>query len=506
MYTYPLKTIKTQLKKQITISLRSCCLSITSLICLVIFSAASHAFTKTAKEDVIAKVAAAYGAKELIDIKAITLVDYRKNVFSDQSSPAAAPEMWRFNEELTIDFANKKKALVSWRVNHTNKDLEKYIADEKSGRVYDMLHGKYSDDDWYNFANTGGAVERSSDTLIAKKLLSANSEFRLIDEVQYQGHAHYQIAFIISGQNESDIYIHKQSGLINKVSRTHPKLGTLAYLFSNHRKVGNIAFAQDMDFSVGDNPRTISTYRNIELKPNLSEKFSIPQGFSSWGAPLEVATMQFNKLENNVYHVGKGFSRTLFIDAGKYFISAGGNGALKDNFTSLQHHLNIKKPLKFVVLTHHHRLQLNMLEPAFELGAKIITVASNLPAINKKLARELDTNNFVLVNKSKELLGGDLKIFDVATAHADHNLVVYLDKEHILFAEDHYETLYKKGNPRAFKNMLIFANKIEKLGLDVRTLIDGSSPRVLSIDEFKNTVDAYTLPTCPKGYQVCQGG
>jgi len=75
-----------------------------------------------------------------------------------------------------------------------------------------------------------------------------------------------------------------------------------------------------------------------------------------------------------------------------------------------------------------------------------------------------------------------------------------------MFAEHHYESLYQKGNPRAFKNMLIFADKIEKLGIEVSTFIDGASPRQLSITEFKNTINSYTSPICPKGYNVCQQG
>lgn len=506
MYLSPLEIIKVRLDSQVSRLVGLINLTISNFILLFISISIPTVFAETVKEDVTAKVSAAYGEKSLTNMKAITLVDYRKNVFAQQSSPAASPELWRFNEELTIDFANRKKALVSWRVNNTNKDLEKYIADEKSGRVYDILHGKFYDDSWYNFANTGATVERSSDTLIAKKLLLASSIFKLIDEVQYRGQTHYQIAFVISGKSESYVYISKLSGLINKVSRTHPTLGELTYSFSNHGKVGNITYARDMNFSVGDNPRTISTYRNIELNPDLNKKFAVPQGVSSWGTPLDVASMQYSKLGNNVYHVGKNFARTLFIDAGEYFISVGGNGAIKDNFINLQNHLSTKKPLKFALLTHHHRRQLNMLEPALSLKAKIVTVESNLLAIQRKLAQELDENNFVLVNRSKEFLEGHLKIFDIATAHADHNLVVYLEKEKILFAEHHYETLYEKSKPRSFKNMLLFAKKVEGLDIDVKTFVDGSSPRVLSNDEFNDTIDSYNTPICPQGYRVCQKG
>jgi len=506
MYLSPLRNIKLKLKNTETLLFRTINFTVSNLVVLVSLVGSPSVFSDTLKEEIIAKVSVAYDAKVLTSLKSITLVDYRKNVFSKQSSPLAAPELWRFNEELTIDFENKKKALVSWRVNNTNKDLEKYIVNEETGRIYDILHGKFSDDSWYNFANTGGAIERSSDTLIAKKLLLANSNFTIVNEVQYQGQPHYQVAFVLSGATESNIYINKLSGVINKVSRMHPTLGELSYVFSNHSKVGNITFARDMDFLVGDSPRTISTFRNIELKPDLEKKFSVPQGGTSWGKPFESSHMLYNKLGSNVYHVGKNSSRTLFIDAGEYFISVGGNGAIKENFASLQNYLHIKKPLKFAVLTHHHRRQLNMLKPALELNAKIVTVESNLVAIKSKLGEALDENNFVLINQFKEFLGGNLQVFDIATAHADHNLVVYLEKEKILFAEEHYEMLFKKGNPRAFKNMLTFYNKIRGLGIDVRRLIDGSSPRVLSINEFQNTVSAYTSPHCPQGYRVCQRG
>lgn len=471
---------------------------------LLVISSWSNA--QTSNDDIIAKLASGYGGNELTSINAITIYDYRKVIFLQQSAPSDIPQFWRFNEELTIDFQNKRKALISWRVNHTNKDLEKYIVDENSSRIYDILHKKYTDDDWYNFANTGESFQRTSDTLIAKTIMSSKDKLKLIDEVQYRGSPHFIVEFPVSGQSNSQVYINQNSGLITKVTRKHPSAGELTYVFSNHTKVGNIAFARELNFFVADNPRTVSTYRHIDTTPNLVERFAKPKAFVSWGEALYSKDMVHNQLASGVYHVGKGYSRALFIDAGEYFISIGGDAQIANNFESLQQQLSTSKPLKFSVLTHHHSRQLGMVEPALGLGAKVVTVKNNLSAISNKLNRQINDENVVLVNNSISFMNENITIFDIATAHADQNLIAFLNKEKILYAEDHYEILYKTGNPRVFENMVTFASKIQSLGIDAQTLVNGSSSRVLSIKEFKDTINAYAEPTCPKGYRVCKNG
>lgn len=457
-------------------------------------------------DEVTSKVASAYGGEKLTSLPAITIHHYRKNLFTDQSAPAQTPEFWRFNEELTIDFINKRKSLVSWRVNKTNKDLEKFLVADNSARIYDITNKKYHDDNWYNYTNTGSTIERSSDTLIARKILTAPQAVSSITQVQYQGEAHYQIELPLSGKTPSRIYINQASGLINKVARTHPSAGELTTVFSNHSTVDSIAFARDMSFFIGETPRVVSTYRMVDIQPNLAAAFAKPANFSAWGEALVSENVTVRQLANSVFHVGKGHSHTLFIDAGEFFIASGGDGKLASNFEYLQQHLKTTKPLKYAVLSHHHSRQLNMLEPALNLGAKIITVASNLTAIENKLNKGINNDSIILVDKSYHLLDGTITIHDIATAHADHNLVTYLANEKILYAEHHYEVLYQQGNPRGFKNMVIFANKLKALNIDANTLVNGASARILSGKEFTDTVNSYIKPTCPKTYSVCQQG
>ena len=177
---------------------------------------------------------------------------------------------------------------------------------------------------------------------------------------------------------------------------------------------------------------------------------------------------------------------------------------LAENFKVLQNKLKTDKPLKYSVLTHHHQRQLKLLEPALSLGSKIITVESNLVAISKELDRQIESNNFMIVKDKLSLFGGSLIIYDIPTAHADHNLVVYIEKEELLFAEDHFEILYQNGELRPFKNMALFAKKIKNLKRPISTLVNGASQQPLSMKDFEQAVSNYKEPTCPKELNVCK--
>ncbi len=449
---------------------------------------------------------AAYGGSKLTSLPAITIHDHRKSLWPGQNESASSTDFWRINEELTIDFSNNTKGMLSWRVDRTNTDLEHYIANENAGRVYDVLNKRYTDDQWYNFKNTGASIERSSDTLVAKKLIEAKSDVLFVGEANYQGTPHYKLSYTLSGNAPSVIYIDKRSGFISKVSRQHPSGGELTYAFSNYSQVEGIGYARDMNFFVLGEPRVISTYRNIDIAPNLSSVLTPPKDYLSWGKPVDNSQMSHALLAPSIYHVGQGRSRALFVDVGDYFISVGGDRKLKENFNSLQNYLGSSKPLKMAVLTHHHSEHLNMIQPALNLGAKLITVAKNKVVIEEKLGKSIEPANFIFVEKSLSLWNGKLIIHDIPTAHTDNNLVAYLPKEKILYAEDHYETPYQKGLPRPFNNMVKFERAISELGLDIEYLVDGASPRILTMKEFKLGVKSFTKPSCPQGYRICQNG
>ena len=119
---------------------------------------------------VINKVIQAYGGSHLLDASSIEIHDYQKTIFVGESERPEQPEIWQINEKLIIDFKQQRKNLHSWRVSRTGKDLEEMIYDGNEGRVYDILHGKYSVESWVNYKDLGDAIEIKSTPMIARYL------------------------------------------------------------------------------------------------------------------------------------------------------------------------------------------------------------------------------------------------------------------------------------------------------------------------------------------------
>ena len=82
----------------------------------------SSASELTKEREIIKKVVNAYGGERLSSLLYLTLIDYNKGPWPGESESPEIPEIWRINEELTIDFENKRKSLLSYRVPRTTID------------------------------------------------------------------------------------------------------------------------------------------------------------------------------------------------------------------------------------------------------------------------------------------------------------------------------------------------------------------------------------------------
>lgn len=458
------------------------------------------------EDAIVAKVTQAYGGDSLMAAKSITITDYSKSPWPGQNGSPGQPDFFRDNAELTIDFEGKRKSMLSWRVSRTGKDLDIFVFDGEKGRIYDVLNAKYSGEDWLNFESLGRSVESASDTMIARTLADAQDRLAYDGDAPYHGAQHHKLKVGAGTSAEYTLYINAQTGLISKRVRQHARVGEISHIFANHQKSGGVFFAQDMNFFVGGEARKISVDRNIEINPSLADKFPDAAGYTSWGEGFDTSAMMVREVGEGVYHVGKGRSFTLFVDAGEYFIASGGQDALKASFEALQAHLATSKPLTYFILTHHHGEHLGVLADVAELGTTLVTVADHLSTAQEALPTALPEKRLSLVDDRASFGEGAVQVFDIATAHAEHYLLVYVPTAKLIFGEDHFEAPFRVGRPRVHKDMVIFRDKVQALGLDVTEYVDGHGPRALSADELNTAVDAYKDVTCPAGYRICAKG
>ncbi len=461
---------------------------------------------QTIETTIIEKVLAAYGGQALTEASSIKLIDYNKGPWPGESENPGLPEIWRINEELTIDFKRGRKSLLSYRVPRTTLDLEKWIFDGEKTIKYDIFHKKYNYLDWVTYQWLGGSIVRSSDTMQAKRLHSDLKKAVYLGDEFFRGRPQQKLAVTLQSGAQFIYFVDSESGLIRKILREHPRAGTMVYVFSNHHQVDAITYARDMDFFVDGALRLTSVKRGIELNPPLSEAFKGFDDYQPWGETIDSSQLMAKQLAKHVYQAGKGRSLTLFFEQQDHFIALGGADALMDNFSELKKLTNTHKPIKYFVVSHHHRSNLMGLGNVLELGAQLVVSQAHKETVLQSLGTNASGQNLVIVPDRKPFSLGPLTLFDIATSHSEHFLLAYLPSEKMIFAEEHYETNLKAAKPRIYRDMVIFRRALEALDINPETLVDARSWRQISMAEFRRWTDGFTEKTCPEGYAVCADG
>ncbi|WP_141096154.1 hypothetical protein [Lacimicrobium sp. SS2-24] len=457
------------------------------------------------ESQIINKVIAAYGGDALINAAALKITDYNKGPWPGESEIPGVPEIWRINEELTIDYSTKRKSLLSYRVPRTTIDLEKWIHDGTTTIMYDILHNKYSVENWADFHRLGASVERSSDTLQARRLHYDVKEADYLGDEYYRGIPHQKLAVTLKSGAQFTYFVDKETGVIRKIRREHPNIDLL-YIFANHQKVDDLLFAADLNFFVDGNLRLTSVKRALETNPDLELAFEGFKDYTPWGETIDRSMLRAEKLADGVYQAGKGRSMTVFIEQSGHFTAVGSADALSENFAAIAAFTDINKPINEFIVTHHHNANLRGLEQALELGAKLVVAASHKPSIMASLSGNWSDDDVIEITDRHAYSLGNIELYDIATAHAQHYLLVYLPAARMVIAEDHYVTDLKTAKPRVYHDMVRFARALDALALDVQSLIDIRGWRKFSLDEFKAWTQSFEIKGCPKNMHICANG
>jgi len=471
---------------------------------LTISSACLHA-TTTETSKIITKVINAYGGDRLTNAKSLKIIDHNKGPWLGESENPGLPEIWRINEELTIDFENKRKSLLSYRVPRTTIDLEKWIFDGEQGFNYDILHKKYSLQDWVTYHNLGGSVVRSIDTMHAKRLHSDLKESTYLGEEFFRGKVHQKLAVTLTTGEKFTYFIDGETGLIRKVLRSHPQFD-LVYVFSNYQKNDGLTYASDMNFFVDGELRLTSVFKGIELNPELKHAFAKFEDFKPWGETLDNSSMMSKQIGKGIYQAGKGRSKTIFIEEADHFIAIGSASELPANFEEVKKLTKVDKPLGFFVVSHHHRGNLRGLSNVLALGAKLVTAGAHQTTVAEAITEVTNEQSFVVVPDRQPFKLGSITIHDIPTAHSQHYLLVHSPENKMVISDEHYETQLKTAKPRIFKDMVIFGNALQSLNIGVESLIDIQSWRTIGIKEFTQWITDFEAKRCPTGYEICAKG
>ena len=138
-----------------------------------------------------------------------------------------------------------------------------------------------------------------------------------------------------------------------------------------------------------------------------------------------------------------------------------------------------------------------------ELGAKFVTVKSNMQTIKEALSAEIDDTQFITVDGKRSFADGKVEVFDISTAHAEHYLLYYVPEAKLVFSADHFGTNLEEGLPVAGLNMVTFRAAVEALNLGDVRFVSAHGVRQLSMNDLRTATDAYSPGVCPTGFDIC---
>jgi glyoxylase-like metal-dependent hydrolase (beta-lactamase superfamily II) len=141
------------------------------------------------------------------------------------------------------------------------------------------------------------------------------------------------------------------------------------------------------------------------------------------------------------------------------------------------------KPIRYLVLTHHHSDHAGGFREYVADGATIVTTAGNksflekAAAIESSLLPNVSRQNKLkieIVENKKRVFQDDkhmIELYDIGpNPHAREILVAYLPKEKILFQADLLNPAANGSIPIAQDATLSFSERLEKLGLQIEKI------------------------------------
>lgn len=464
----------------------------------------------TSVDEIIDKAATAYGVEQLSSLQKVQFYDelyqYEQAQTGIASEGSHGIQLSQFTQQLSIDFKVQakvfKRAETRLIGNHGSENrvvLERRFHDNK-GYLVDHCQTRYREVDGLNWHNVDFGLANSIDTLVIKQLINNKSQLSIKNTVYIQGVKHEVIELNQNGAHNV-LYINTQTGLLTRLIKTRGER-SIHYDFLAHKKAKGISWASEILVSHDGKP--VSHIVNRQLKINFDP--SVFNGITAeyekfqQEAYLDFPTPTVNELAKGVYFVGQGWGFSLFVDNGDHYISVGAWQMPDDTFgwqqrlALLQQTTGSNKPVEGFIVTHHHEDHLMGLNEVVKQGAALYALPEHEKAVRASISEPLADAQLKLISHASKLGDGKIRLLDVPSSHAAHNLVVYLPEHQILFAEDMFGSSFAKGfdspNSWPMRDVYSRASKlnqaIQQVGFNVQTYVSSHHGRIFSQQDFND--------------------
>ncbi len=435
------------------------------------------------------------GLEALRAIKDFTLKEKGK-VYARFQSPGADPPYAAGNSEETL-IVDTERGLVYDDLKTANAGFNTWIQTVikgNEGQTYDMWSKTSTPIVNASVNNFRGQMRRLP-PLVLLEALDRAATLRWLGEDEIGGKRQKVISVLRPDNQQLSLSFDAQTNLLTRYGYLYadPITGDseIAQTYSGYRTVGKLKLPTGRALYNSGGVIQEVEYTDLQINTKPAESaFAGPEGFEKLAAPPATPPPPaVAKIAEDVYvlnGLAGGTHNVLFVAFNDYILVMEAPEQILYNNNSVQALQKIKetvpgKPIKYLVLSHHHSDHAGGFREYVAEGTTIVTTANTRTMLEKavnesSLLPKLRQNKLTIetIQNKKRVFQDDkhlVEIYDVGpNPHANEILVAYLPKEKILFQADLFNTAPNGTIPIAQDTTVSFGERLKELGLQVEKI------------------------------------
>jgi glyoxylase-like metal-dependent hydrolase (beta-lactamase superfamily II) len=354
------------------------------------------------------------------------------------------------------------------------------------------------------------AHQRRLPQLVLLHAMEQDGTLRSLGREMFEGRPHDVFTFVAADSEQIAVYIDAGSGLLSKYETlfVDPLTGDEAL---------EVVFADYVRAGTTPTPRTLRMYEageltlrgtlDVEINPDTGEPaFEVDAAGYLPFAPSRPLPEGIERLADGVFVLHSTASPDHNVLAVEFrdhvaVVEAPGSSAGTERAIARIRELIPGKPIRYVVMTHHHSDHVGGLRSFIAEGASVITTPGNrrvvtaiaAAPIRDRLAAQPRPVRLELVEGGRRVLTDGtrtLELIDIGpNVHTHEMLIAWLPRERILFQGDMFivpNNDAPTGPPPA--SFVSFARALDGLGLEPE-VIAGVHGRTATIAEFRQRMN-----------------
>jgi glyoxylase-like metal-dependent hydrolase (beta-lactamase superfamily II) len=327
--------------------------------------------------------------------------------------------------------------------------------------------------------------------LLLQQALARANTLRYLGDGSFDGRPHEVFTFVMADTQQVAVYVDAKSGLVSKYelifvdSLTGEDASEI--MWGDYTKAGAYQVPRTWRNRLAG--EIVADYKiTAELNPAVNEQsFTVPEaaGFAKVEPPPLNLEENVEKLAEGLFviqNVAGQNQNTLAVEFEDHIVAveAPGTSQGADDVIARIKETIPGKPIRYVVMTHHHGDHIGGLRSFIAEGATVVTTPGNRQVVetmaaakqNDRLTKNPRAPKLQMIERGKHVLSDGsrrLELIDIGpNPHAKEMVVAWLPKERVLFQGDLF---FLPVNPGPLgppqPTTVSFAKKLQELRLDV---------------------------------------